>query len=196
MNIMVIDLEAVLLGGAYDLESLAESLIDQYYCKLHLLAYSILGDADEADDATQEALIRAIGRIDSYRPGSNLKSWLSSIVVNQCRDMIRRRKVRQKLANGLQTLMGGNRPVKSPELKTSRSEAKAALWLAVDQLDEKHRLPIILRYANNLSGQEIGQILRLREGTVYSRLHHACHKLGVYLLLDDREDLVEVIINE
>lgn len=68
---------------------------------MHYLAYSVLGDADEADDAVQETIIRALGRIERYQPGSNMKAWLSSIVFNQCRDMVRRRKARSGLRSGL-----------------------------------------------------------------------------------------------
>jgi RNA polymerase sigma-70 factor (ECF subfamily) len=171
-------------------------MLDRHYAALHYLAYSILGDADEADDAVQEALISALASVERYRPGGNMKAWLSSIVVNQCRDKMRRRKVREKLNDGLQWVFRSKPPPKTLEDRGVRKEAKSTLWSIVNQLGEKHRLPIILRYVHNLSVREISQILEIREGTVHSRLHNACSNLGRQLAIHDREDLIEELLNE
>jgi DNA-directed RNA polymerase specialized sigma24 family protein len=101
MNVIVTDPDTILVQDKYDPGHLAEAMLDRYYTTLHYLAYSILGDADEADDAVQEGLIRALAKIDRYSPGTNMKAWLSSIVVNNCQDRMRRRKARQRLINGL-----------------------------------------------------------------------------------------------
>lgn len=76
MKVMAIDPDTVLLQEDYDPERLAEAVINRHYTALHYLAYSILGDADEADDAVQESIIRALARIESYQPGSNMRSVL------------------------------------------------------------------------------------------------------------------------
>jgi RNA polymerase sigma-70 factor (ECF subfamily) len=196
MGTLVTDPDAILLQDTHEPSHLAEAMLDRHYAALHFLAYSILGDAAEADDAVQETLISALGSIERYRPGSNMKAWLSSIVVNQCRDKMRRRKVREKLNDGLQWVFRSSPPPKSPEERRVGEEAKSALWSIVDQLGEKHRLPIILRYVHNLSVREISQILDVREGTVHSRLHYACSNLGRQLAIHDREDLIEELLNE
>jgi RNA polymerase sigma-70 factor (ECF subfamily) len=64
---------------------------------------------------------------------------------------------------------------------TEQSELYKKLEVAVDGLDEKHRLPLILRYVHQLTIPEIAKILELNEGTVHSRLHHAREKLGRHL---------------
>lgn len=193
---MSTDPDTILLQDTYDLEQVAEAMIDRYYVTLHYLAYSILGDVDEADDAVQRALLRFLGRIDDYRPGNNMKAWLSSILINQCRDMIRRRKARQRLTSGLQWIFAGQSPQKSPEERTVKEEARSTLWSEVDNLGEKHRLPIILRYVHNLSVAEIAQILQIRDGTVHSRLHYACRKLERQLMVDNCENLVKELFHE
>jgi RNA polymerase sigma-70 factor (ECF subfamily) len=196
MNVIVTDPDAILVQENYDLGHLAEAMLDRYYANLHYLAYSILGDADEADDAVQEGLIRALGRIDRYRPGSNMKAWLSSIVVNNCRDRIRRHQARQRLNDGLQWIFRSRPSRKSPEDRGVNKEAKSTLWSSVNKLGDKHRLPVILRYVHDLSVREISQILNIREGTVHSRLHYACRYLGRQLSIDDREGLIEELLNE
>ena len=196
MNVIVTDPDAILVQDNYDPGHLAEAMLGRYYAALHYLAYSILGDADEADDAVQEGLIRALARIDGYRPGSNMKAWLSSIVVNNCQDRMRRRQARQRLNNGLQWILRSSPSQKSPEEGRVNEEAKTALWSTVNQMGEKHRVPIILRYVHDLSVGEISQILNIREGTVYSRLHYACRSLGWQLAIDDREALIEELLNE
>ena len=196
MKVMAIDPDTLLLQEDYDPERLAEAIIDRHYASLHYLAYSILGDADAADDAVQETIIRALGQIERYRPGSNMKAWLSAIVVNKSKDMIRRRKVRRRLRSGLAWISRGEPPGNMPEEEVGRNESQTELWSIVNQLGEKHRLPIILRYVHKLSVREISEILGIREGTVNSRLFYGCQKLGQKLAINDIEDLVTEFLNE
>ena len=74
--------------------------------------------------------------------------------------------------------------------------ATAALWAAVNDLDEKHRLPVILRYANGYAVREIAAVLQVPEGTIHSRLHHACRKLAVALGEPDTTALVMELFND
>jgi RNA polymerase sigma-70 factor (ECF subfamily) len=196
MKVMTIDPDALLLQEDYDPEQLAEAIVERHYAALHYLAYSILGNADEADDAVQEGIIRALGRIERYRPGSNLKAWLSSIVVNQSREMIRRRKVRRRLRDSLAWIYRSTLPGNSPEDKAVKNESRSTLWTIVNRLGEKHRMPVILRYVHKFSLCEISEILGIREGTVSSRLHYACRKLGQEMAVNDFEDLIAEFLDE
>lgn len=190
------DPDMILRQDIVDREHLATAMLDSYYAALHFLAYSILGDADAADDAVQETIIRALDRIDSYQIGSNMKAWLSTIVVNQCRNVLRRRAARQRLTGGLRLLFRGRSPQKSSEQHTLGEEAKKELWTAVNNLHEKHRLPIILRYVHNISVREIAQLLDTREGTIHSRLHRACQQLRRQLRVSDSEELIKGYLYE
>ena len=179
--------EQLLQQRTYSQEELAESLLDTYFATVHHVAYSILRNVEEADDIAQETFIKALRTIHQYRPGTNLKSWLSTIAVNLCRDRLRRRQARQKWHNAWHWLEDRRPPHPSPEIQTIRGEMGNELWRAVDQLGEKHSIPIMLRYVHGMKAAEIAEILGVSEGTVYSRLHYACRKLGHQLTLGDAQ---------
>lgn len=189
--------DQLLKQGASDRHLLAESLLEHYFADIHRLALSILHDEDAADDIAQETFITALRRIDRYEPGTNLRGWLSTITVNLCRDRIRRSNARQRWS----ALWLGAQRLAEPRSRNLESrqvhhEANRALWQAVNSLDEKHRLPIILRYANDLTIRQIAGILHIPEGTVHSRLHNASKKLAATLTNSDSEALVLELFNE
>jgi RNA polymerase sigma-70 factor (ECF subfamily) len=76
--------------------------------------------------------------------------------------------------------MGGDAPA-DPEAVAIQNESDAELWNAVAALDEKHRLPVILRYYQGFSTAEIAQLLGISEGTVHSRLFTARERLRAHL---------------
>ncbi|MEZ4771233.1 MAG: RNA polymerase sigma factor [Caldilineales bacterium] len=169
--------EELLRKGRYSQEQLATALMDAHFATIHHIAYSILRSIEEADDVAQETFIVALRSIGRYRPGTSLRAWLSSIAVNQCRDRLRRRQARQRWHQAWHRLHLGQPPEPSPEVHAVRGEANAELWHAVEQLGEKHSVPIVLRYVHDMKAAEIAEILGVSEGTVYSRLHYACRKL-------------------
>lgn len=121
--------------------------------------------------------MRALRNWKRFEPGSDLKSWLATIAVRLCRDRLRRRQARQRLQGILENLHLASQPP-SPEEVLISGESRRTLWAAVQALDEKHRLPLVLRYVNGMTASEIALALDLPEGTVHSRLHHAILKLG------------------
>ncbi len=197
MRQLVIEPDRLLRQGQVDRQLLAQSLLDHYFAPVHRLALSILADEAEADDVAQETFITALRRLDRYDPQTNLKAWLSTIAVNLSRDRLRRRKARQRwsdLWHGAQRHPGERaRDVEDGQLARA---ATAALWSAVNALDEKHRLPVILRYANGYAVREIAAVLQVPEGTIHSRLHHACRKLAVALGEPDTTALVMELFND
>lgn len=150
-----------------------EELVHTYYDAVHRLALAILADSADAEDAVQETFIAAARAVSKFRGDASMKTWLFAIAVNQCRGMLRQRKRRQTLLAALQKLQLTSANPQSPESSVVLSEAQAELAAAVNQLKEKHRLPIILRYVNGLTAPEIARVLKVNEGTVYSRLHYA-----------------------
>jgi RNA polymerase sigma-70 factor (ECF subfamily) len=190
------DVEQLLLQGHYKETQLARALLDCYYEPLYYLAYSILDDAAAADDVVQETLLVALEKIELYQPGTNLKAWLSRITVNRCRDLLRKRKVREKWYRAwYRVAMLGSTP-RSPERRTADFELTGELWQAVDELSYKHRLPVILRYVHGMTAREIAEVLNIREGTVCSRLYYACRKLEALFSDSELEQWAEEIINE
>ena len=165
----------------HDTEQAAAELVRTHAAYVRRLALSILNDPAEADDAAQEALIAACRSLSGFRAEAQPRTWLTRITINVCRSRLRRRRVRLALQETLQALHLLSGPHPGPEEAAIQNEVDRQVWQAVDALDEKHRLPVILRYVQELSVPEIAGILGLSEGTVHSRLHYARQKLHVQL---------------
>ena len=163
---------------SFDSIALTEELVAQYYSYIVRLSYSVLRDPAEAEDVAQETFVTALLRIDQCDPDSNLKAWISTIAMNKSRDILRKRKRKAAFQNMLQSVRSLTDHHSSPENTAVSNDTNSRLWAAVEQLGEKHRLPVILRYVHNLSIREIAEILETKEGTIHSRLFYACKKLG------------------
>lgn len=177
--------KSILADPSIPEESLTKMLVDQYYTYIVRLAGSILRDMTEAEDVAQETFVSALLHIESVDPNTNLKAWLSTIAVNKCRDLLRRRKVKLKFQTIMETFWDRPDLTTLPERMAMHEESASRLWTAVDQLKDKHRLPILLRYGHNLSIREIAEVLETKEGTIHSRLHYAYKKLQDQLDVSD-----------
>jgi RNA polymerase sigma-70 factor (ECF subfamily) len=163
-------------------EALAvEALVRAHQDAVYRLAYSILGDADEADEAAQETFLAALGSLDRYRGEAAFTTWLYAVTVNVCRMRRRRWQVWARLQEALAGLMTLAAPPPSPEEAVAQAESSAALWRAVMALGDVHRVPVILRYYYDCPVAEIAQVLGLPEGTVHSRLTTARDRLRAAL---------------
>lgn len=156
--------------------SAVESFVHTYQQDLYSLALSILDDSNEADDATQESFLAALHALDSFHGASSLKTWLFSITVNICRTRLQKQRRRERLRKILGGILQAAHPP-SVEESTIELESGEALWRLIHQMDEKHRIPIVLRYYHDLSIAEIASILQVPEGTVHSRLNTARRQL-------------------
>ena len=160
--------------------SAIENFVHTYQQDVCRLALSILDDPEEAEDATQEALLSALRSLVSFHGASSLKTWLFSIAVNVCRNRLQRQKRHERLIRILgEVLRIGSAP--SAEENAIQNQSNEALWSVIHDMDEKHRIPIVLRYYHDLSVAEIADILHIPEGTVHSRLNHARKQLHVIL---------------
>jgi RNA polymerase sigma-70 factor, ECF subfamily len=156
--------------------SAIERLVCNYQKELYRLAFSIMNDHDEAEDCTQDAFLAVLHNLDSFRGDSSFKTWLYSITINICRDRFERRKHRQRLQSILNVVFSTQHAA-HPEENAIQNESDERLWQRIRYLDEKHRMPLILRYFHNLPAAEIAQILGLPLGTVHSRLNTARERL-------------------
>jgi RNA polymerase sigma-70 factor, ECF subfamily len=150
-----------------------DSLVTAYYGTIRRLAFSILDEAQEAEDAAQETFIAACRSLEGFRGEASPKTWLTGITINICRGRLRKRKSRRVLQSVLQALHLASDLAPGVEQSVLRNEADHLVWQAVDALDEKHRLVVILRYVHDLSTDEIAKVLEVSPGTVHSRLHYA-----------------------
>lgn len=159
-------------------EQAIEMFVRQHETDVFRLTLSILQDPGEAHEATQDTFIAALKTLSKYQEKSSLKAWLYTIAVNASRSRLRKRNVLEKLRNAL-TIVFQFETRKQPTLEESviQNEKETAIWNALNGLDEKHRMVMVLRYFQDLPTKEIAEILSIREGTVHSRLHAARDRL-------------------
>jgi RNA polymerase sigma-70 factor (ECF subfamily) len=154
------------------------TFVRQYETGIFRLALSIVEDHAEASEITQETLIAALGALPRYREQQSIKAWLYRIALNQGRAHLRKRNAIERLKGTLTSLFRVQTQKQvSPEEELVEDEREAAVWRALNRLDERHRLVVVLRYFHELPIAEISQILSIHEGTVHSRLHSAREKL-------------------
>ncbi len=167
-----------------------EMLVRQFERSVFRLALSVLDDPMDASEITQETFLAALKSLPAYQEKSSFKAWLFTIAMNLSRSRLRKRKTLDRLRA---VLTGGfwleNRKTNSPEETVIQDEKEQAVWKALSRLDEKHRLPVILRYFHELPVVEIAQILNVKEGTIHSRLHNARERLQLELKRQLAEDL-------
>ena len=160
-----------------------EQLVRDYQPQLFRLALSILDDGSQngsadAQEVTQDALLAALRSLDSYRGDAKLSTWLYSITLNLCRNRLRSRQRRKRIHSIIERLTTPiDSPASQPENVLIQKQTDLNLFDIVQSLNEKHRLPVILRYYQDCPIPEIAQILDIPEGTVHSRLNTARKKI-------------------
>ena len=158
-----------------------ESLMLTHQESVFRLAYLLLGDPDEAEDAAQESFLRAwkyLKRFDTTRP---LRPWLLSITANLARN--RRRSAGRYLAALVRAFREEPASMRIEEKSMQNMEADE-LWHAVQNLGMAEQQIVYLRYFLDLSVSETAQVLQVAEGTVKSRLSRALEKLRTIIQQD------------
>ena len=145
-------------------------LIRQHYSGVVNVVYRLCGDAELAQDAAQEAFLRAWLRLPSFQPGTSLRNWLYRIAVNAALDVLRRS---AKNAEASFDALPLPDPQAGPEDVLLQTERICAVQNAILALPEANRSVLVLREYGELSYQEIAVALDIPLGTVMSRLHTA-----------------------
>lgn len=159
-------------------EAAIEMFVRQYETSIFRLALSIVGDPADANEITQETFIAAIRSLPSYQEKQSFQAWLYTIALNHSRSHLRKRKALERLRTTLTSIFRIETEKQvSPEETMIQSEKESQLWNSLNQLDERHRTVVVLRYFHELSIAEISEILSVNEGTIHSRLHSAREKL-------------------
>jgi len=161
-------------SGAFD------ELVKRYHAKIYRLAYRILDNPDDADDATQEAFIEAYKSLKSFEGRSKFYTWLYRVALNTCHQQVRKAESRQRtLSSFAEDFKYNNNEsnVETPERIALRNERNNLVKEAISKLPEKQREVVVLFYIHNLKYREIAEILNCSEGTVASRLHTALGNL-------------------
>ncbi|MEU6008243.1 sigma-70 family RNA polymerase sigma factor [Streptomyces sp. NPDC047453] len=146
-----------------------------------LRAATALGAGADAEDVVQQAFVKAYCALGRFRGDSAFKPWLLSIVANETRNTVRAAARRRTLA-GREAAFAEAEPLipesADPAVATLRTERRAALLAALEQLSEEHRLVVTYRYLLEMDESETAQALGWPRGTVKSRLNRALRKLG------------------
>jgi RNA polymerase sigma factor (sigma-70 family) len=168
-------------AAAGDLDAYGE-IVRRYQGLLVRAAFVVTGSRMEAEDAAQEALVKAYRAIGRFRRGKPLRPWLLRIVTNEARNRRRsagRRAGLQLRATEDRRLSGDAAP--SPEAAALESESRLRLLAAVNGLGEGERLAVAYRYFLGLDEAEAAKALGVARGTVKSRLSRALRRLRAQL---------------
>ena len=153
------------------------ALVERHRDVAFRTAWLITGTAADAEDAAQEAFIKAHGALSRFRAGEPFRPWLLQIVANDARNRRRAAGRRERLA----VRAAADRPTAdaapSPEGAVLAAERRDALLASLEALDEDDRLVIGLRYFLDLGEAEMAAALDVPRGTVKSRLSRALGRL-------------------
>ncbi len=160
-------------------------LIADYRIRLYRKATSIIGNAEDAEDVLQDALVTAYQALARFRGESGIYTWLFRIVVNKCRDHLRsRRSGHEEPLDPATVVISDDRA--SVEKNHELSDDARYLMERINTLDRKYRQILIYRYFDDLSYQEIAELIHVNIGTVKSRLFKARELLKRLLLRDGK----------
>lgn len=142
------------------------------------------GEKEIAEDVTQQVFLKIFSKIEGFRGQSELTTWIYRMTVNACID--EQRKKRRFFSIG--SFFAEFRARKSPDEKFEQREVSVEVQKAIGELKPKFRLPILLKYSEGLSYEEIACILECSTGTIASRLNRG-HKMLAQKLAHLRKEI-------
>ena len=149
-------------------------LFEAYKDRVFTIAVYSLRDETLAGDVTQQIFLKLMTRINQFRGDSEFTTWLYRLVINSCHD--ERRKHWRFLPLGSDNALGRADQRRSQETRYEQKEIADSVKEAIGTLKPKMRLPILLKYIEGLSYEEIASVLECSPGTIASRLNRA-HKM-------------------
>ena len=168
-----------MIGGRKDTEDLAEWL-EAGYAHAFRTACLLLGNRADAEEAVQEAFLRAWRFRASLGSGASIRPWLYRVVVNTCCSKLRHEIPHRDRRSEVSDLSDMASDTASPEDAVWRSEVADGVLRAVHDLPEHLRVAVALRYYADLSEREVAIAIGRRPGTVKSRLHEARRLLAAH----------------
>ena len=159
-------------------EKAFEIIIYRYKHRLTRLAWSVVHNEDDAMDIVQESFIKVYRKLHSFQGTSKLYTWLYRIVMNHSIDYVRKRPsaVIVSVDEMLHEPASRDKSMR-PDINLLNKELNKKIFEAVDKLPEKQKKAVILREVEDLSYNEIAEIMSCTVGTVMSRLYYAREKL-------------------
>jgi len=154
-----------------------EEIVQRYQQLAFRTAYVITRSAAEAEEAAQDAFVKAYRAMGSFRTGADPRPWLLRIVANEARNRVRSAGRRQRLELRLVEGFRQGDAAPSPEAAAVDADERRRLLGLVNDLDENDRQVIASRYFLELNSEETAAALGIPEGTVKSRLSRALGRL-------------------
>ena len=167
-----------------------EPLVRAHEKAVYNLALRFLEKPEDAEDAAQEAFVKAYRSLESFQRESRFSTWLYRIVTNVCLDMLRARRRRQERPLEVENDEEERETLEipderfSPERLLDRKLTREAVQRGLNALSEEGRSVLLLREIRGMSYEEIGETLGLEPGTVRSRIFRARKKLCALLMQD------------
>ena len=152
-------------------------LVIKYQQKIINTSFAMLSDYEDACDAAQEVFVKVYRSINSFRGDSSLSTWIYRITKNVCSDFLRKRRESTLSIDNDDTALQVSDDSYLPDKTTERNEVHKLLMKAISELDENSRIVLVLYEMDDLSYDEISEVLNLPIGTVKSRLKRAREKL-------------------
>lgn len=146
--------------------------LEHHWKAIFHLGLRMSGNPTEAEEAAQQTFFLAYQHWDQFEGRSELQTWLFRIAINVCRKQLQERNRFQGYE------LDAERLAESREFDSGSDDREVCVRVAFDSLDAKDRLILTLFCIDQLRHVEIGEILGVPEGTVWSRLHHAKKRLG------------------
>jgi len=169
--------EQALMNSARAGDTLAYGgLFELHRERLYWMAYAMLHDSGAAEDCVQETFVNGLANLSSYRGESAPRAWFTAIALNLCRHRIREGKRAPGTAAD-QALEAGRRAgrprTRGVISRVAQQEERRLLAIALGFLTESQREVFVLHYDQDLSYEEIGDILRIRPGAARALAHRA-----------------------
>ncbi len=162
-------------------------LVDHYYEMVYGLAFGVLADREAARDVAQDVFLKAFREIAGFEEKSRFKTWLYRIAMNAAIDQVRKKRPHEVI--DLTDASGEDEkaplviadPSRGPRDQIQHEELKALFEKALEGLTPEHKAILALREWQEMSYEEIAEVLGIEIGTVMSRLYYARKKLSEIL---------------
>ncbi len=161
------DIEWMIQSGQVTNELIVETLVNQYYSSVYLLAISLLDDRSAALAVTRDTFIRLVLNLHQYRSTIGVHNWVHRTAYLICLKKLRGEGIWRYLDH----LLSNPGQFTDPIIAHPPTESDRLLWQRMDALDQTGRILIILRYGNDWELADIASATGLDEGTVKERLH-------------------------
>ena len=153
-----------------------ETIVNQFAPMVFRLISRFFRTREDVEDLAQEVFLKLFARIDQVRPDENFPGWLARVAVNTCYDELRKRRRRKEAIETYGPTIVTETPAARPE-----PEKLGQIRLALEELDPKFKVPLILKEVEEMSVQEIAQTMGITQTNVKVRLFRARKKLASIL---------------